>query len=226
MLVESVRFGRYQLAGIFHSENPEASACVITCHGFLSSKDSSKYVAISEESCKKGFSALRFDFRGCGESEGLLRDTTLSKRILDLKSALDFVEDKSTHIFIMGSSLGGCVSILTAAQDSRIKGIATWATPAHFSEPKEKNHIHQAFFSDAKLFDIPKRIAKVFCPLLIIHGRQDKQVPFSHANILFRKANEPKLIRIIDNADHRFTNPILRTKAIELTLEWFMKHSG
>jgi len=122
--------------------------------------------------------------------------------------------------------LGGCVSILTAAKDSRIKGIVTWATPAHFSFPKEKNHIYQDFFNDAKRLYIPRRITEVFCPLLIIHGSQDRQVPVSHANILFKKANEPKLLRIIDGADHRFTNPIIRTKAIEITLEWFKKHLG
>jgi len=34
----------------------------------------------------------------------------------------------------MGSSLGGCISILTATKDKRIKALATWATPSYLSE--------------------------------------------------------------------------------------------
>jgi alpha-beta hydrolase superfamily lysophospholipase len=224
ILSNSIVFGEYQLSGVLYNRNSNASACIIMCHGFQSSKDSSKYVAISEESYKRGFSSLRFDFRGCGDSGGSLRETTLSGRILDLKSAIDYIENKSSKIFLMGSSLGGCVSILTAAEDSRIKGVVAWATPAHFNFPREKNHINNDFFHDAKRFDILKKVTNLSCPLLIIHGNQDMQVPVSHANALFEKATEPKLIKIFEEADHRFTNSTVRIKAIDLTLDWFEKH--
>ena len=49
-----VRFGEYRLAGVLHLPSERTLACVITCHGLYSSKDSEKYtnIGISERSKK------------------------------------------------------------------------------------------------------------------------------------------------------------------------------
>ncbi|MEM2304680.1 MAG: PhoPQ-activated protein PqaA family protein, partial [Candidatus Methanomethylicia archaeon] len=40
-------------------------------------------------------------------------------------------------------------------------------------------------------------------PLLIIHGGKDELIPVKHAITLFRKAGEPKKLKIIPNATHK-----------------------
>jgi dipeptidyl aminopeptidase/acylaminoacyl peptidase len=222
-----VKFGEYGLAGVLHSPSEEAPTCIITCHGLMSSKDSEKYVEISRRLCGEGFAVLRFDFRGCGESGGRFEDTSLTGRIEDLESALDFVKEQGYEsIGVMGSSLGGTVAILTAAKDKRVKALVTWATPCHLDELFQEEVIEglEKLKLDAKKYDVVKAVKEMHCPILIVHGSLDEQVPLSHAEVLYENANEPKSIQIIEGADHRLTNSTHRKRAIELTLNWFKKY--
>jgi len=222
-----VRFGEYGLAGVLHSPNGKASACVITCHGLYSSKDSEKYVSIGRRFCGEDLAILRFDFRGCGESGGLFEESSLTGRIEDLESALDFVEEQGYEsVGVMGSSLGGSVSILTAAKDRRVKALVTWATPCYLDELFRGEVIKgfEKLRQDVSKYDVVKAVKEMHCPILIVHGSLDEQVPLSHANVLYENANEPKGIQIIEGADHRLTNPIHREKAVELTLNWFKRY--
>jgi alpha-beta hydrolase superfamily lysophospholipase len=222
-----VRFGEYGLAGVLHSPNGGTSACVITCHGLYSTKDSEKYVGIARRFCKEGLAVLRFDFRGCGESGGLFEDTSLTGRMEDLESALDFVQEQGYgSIGVMGSSLGGTVAVLTAAKDERIRALVTWAVPCRLDELFRKGVIEglEKLRQDIRKYDVVKAVKEVHCPVLIVHGSLDEQVPLSHGEVLYENANEPKGIKIIEGADHRLTNSLHRRKAIELTLDWFKKY--
>ena len=223
---ESVRFGERGLAGVLHSPPRRPLACVITCHGFLSNKDSPKYIEMANRFCEEGFSVLRFDFRGCGESPGELDQTTLSGRIEDLGSALDFVvgERKHEKVGLMGSSLGGCVSILKAG-DERVKALVTWATPCIRGE---SFGLEMGVFRELQRnlagYDITKTLRETNRPILIIHGSSDKLVPPSQARALYENANQPKNILMVEGADHVFSDPVHRRKAIEATLDWLKKY--
>jgi abhydrolase domain-containing protein 17 len=46
------------------------------------------------------------------------------------------------------------------------------------------------------------KIKEVHCPILIIHGKDDRIVPFWHGEKLFEAANEPKLKFWVDDAGH------------------------
>jgi len=222
-----VRFGEYGLAGVFHSPNEKTRACVVTCHGLISSKDSEKYVGIARRFCGEDLAVLRFDFRGCGESGGLFEETSLSGRMEDLESALDFVEEQGYEsIGVMGSSLGGTVSILTAAKDKRVNALVTWATPCYLDELFREDVMKgfEKLRQDVSNYDVVKAVKGIPCPILIVHGSLDQQVPLSHAKALYDNAKETKDIQIIEGGDHRLTDPIYRSKAVELTLGWFKKY--
>lgn len=221
-----VRFGKHKLAGILHSQSQKSRTCVITCHGLVSSKDSEKYVEIARRFCEEGISVFRFDFRGCGESGGKLEETTLTERIEDLGSALDFVQSQGVfRIGVMGSSLGGCVSILRAAEDGRINALITWATPCLLDELFGGDpNVFRRLRQDAQRYDLLEALKKVSCPVLIVHGGSDEIVPRSHARTMFEKANQPKEILIVEGADHGFTDPIMRKYAIEKSLSWAKKY--
>ncbi len=221
------RFGKQGITGVIRSPHEETSACVITCHGLYSNKDSEKYVSIAHRLCAEGLSVLRFDFRGCGESEGLFRDTSLTGRMEDLEEALNLIQEKGYEsVGVMGSSLGGTVAVLTAAKDKRVKALVTWATPSCLDELVKGEVIKglEKLGQDASRYNVSKALKDVHCPILVIHGSLDKQVPSFNAEVLNENANKPKNIQIIEGADHRFTNPIHRKRAIELTLDWFRKY--
>lgn len=219
-----VRFGKRHLAGVLHQPSKRSSASVITCHGLYSHKDSQKYVEIARRFCEEGLVVLRFDFTGCGESRGKFEDSTLSMRINDLESALDFMEQQQhQEIGVMGSSLGGCISILTASRDERIKALTTWATPYYLKKIFSREETLGKFREDIKTHDMAKAAEEVTQPTLIIHGSQDKLVPLSHTHALYREL-KLKHLEIIEGADHRFTNPTHRVKAIDFTLNWFKNY--
>ena len=227
MKEKNVRFGEHGLAGVFHSPREKASTCVITCHGLYSSKDSEKYVGIARRFCGEGLAVLRFDFRGCGESVGRFEETSLTGRMEDLEDALDFVQQQGCEsVGLMGSSLGGTVAVLTAAKDERVKALVTWATPCHLDELFRGEGIKglEKLRQDVSRYDVVKAVKGVHCPVLIIHGSLDEQVPLSHAEFLYENAKEPKDIQIIKGGDHRLTDPSHRRRAVELTLDWFKKY--
>jgi pimeloyl-ACP methyl ester carboxylesterase len=52
---------------------------------------------------------LRFDFSGCGLSDGNFEDLTVKKLSSDLKSAVNLMQNYSTNITLVAHSLAGCV---------------------------------------------------------------------------------------------------------------------
>jgi len=143
MRMEKVTFisEAQKISGILHLPEKENPSCVIASHGLLSSKDSEKYIALGERISREGMAMLRFDFRGMGESEGGEEDNTISKKIADLSAAVDFIKSYpglGEGIGLIGSSLGGFVSLIKASTDKRVKATAIWATPHHLDDLKTK----------------------------------------------------------------------------------------
>lgn len=62
------------IAGLMTIPNgPGKYPCVILSHGLISSKESSKYIALSERFAGAGIATCRFDYHGCGASGALLK---------------------------------------------------------------------------------------------------------------------------------------------------------
>lgn len=221
-----------RLDGILHLPGPGKWPCVITAHGLFSAKASDKFLLLAARLTEAGFACFRFDFRGCGESGGALKDTTVSGRINDLKAALTSLQDHQAldgHFFLMGSSLGGYVSLFVTAEQSNVKGTAVWATPAHLrdlegrKEALQANGLGEPFFQEiaqGSLVEAPVGVSRC----LIIHGEADELVSVSHATALYERAKEPKALEILRGADHRLTDLEHREQAVRLTAAWFKRH--
>jgi fermentation-respiration switch protein FrsA (DUF1100 family) len=238
----------------FHSQNQrifgnlhlprDGSSCVVTLHGLESNKDSGKWPIIAERLCDEGYACLRFNFQGCGKgsekSEGFFEDVTLTRRIVDFKSALDFLQDTEKvdmwKLGVVGSSFGGMVAI--AAQDRRVKAIVTMATPYKILRrertqiPKEAGGYYElpsgarfkiGFYEDLRKYDLIEAVRNA-PPIAILHGNSDEIVPLEHAKKLYEAAPEPKRLEIIEDADHVFSQNKHLNKVIDLTLEWFKKY--
>lgn len=221
----------YKISGILHLPDQKNPPCVIASHGLLSSKDSEKYIAIGDQLSKEGMALLRFDFRGIGESEGEIAEDTVSRRLADLDSAIDFVKsrkDLSGRIGLLGSSLGGFVSLLRASKGKKTKSVVIWATPFYLddlgSKGKEEYPLpSEAFFEDLAKHQLLPLLPKV-SNCLVIHGEKDELVSVDQALGIFYHLGVPKEIHIIGDADHRLTHPSHRQRAIDLSVDWFKKY--
>ncbi len=213
----------------------EEAPLVVTCHGFYSSKDSEKYLQIEERYSKAGLGVLRFDFGGCGSSEGRFEDTTLSGRLSDLDVVLDFVKPYAGRVGLLGSSFGGCVALLAAARREVVKATVALSTPLYleevFREILEKGELYKdsrfkvkkEFWDDLRNYDM-KREARRVGHLLVIHGTLDELVSTQHAKDLYDLCQGPKMLEIIEGAEHGFSDTMDRARMIDLSLKWFEKY--
>jgi pimeloyl-ACP methyl ester carboxylesterase len=194
----------------------EKSKGIIIClHGYPANKADILPVV---EFLYPEFSLLLFDFRAHGESQGKVCYFGL-KEFLDVKSAIDFIknnkETKDLPIGIWGYSFGGAVGIISASKFNEIKCVVTDSAFANFPD-MVKNYYKNlgplkyifsffsiflgryVFRSDFKLNSPENFINNVKCPVLIIHSRNDEFVPFTHAQKLFERANQPKEIYVVE----------------------------
>jgi alpha-beta hydrolase superfamily lysophospholipase len=234
MRTEKVEFESegQKLSGILHLPEKKSPPCVIASHGLLSSKESEKYIALGDRLSQEGIAMLRFDFRGIGESEGRIEDDTVSRRIMDLGSAIDFTRsrrDLGNRIGLLGSSLGGYVSLTKASQVEKIRAIVIWATPFHLDDLKSNKGAEGHPLPDEAFFeDLPKHQLLPLLPKVsnctVIHGEKDELVPVDQAWEIFHSLGTPKEIHILEGADHRLTDTAHRTRAMELSAAWFRRY--
>ena len=234
MNVEKVSFESdgQRIAGILHLPDEKNPPCVIASHGLLSSKNSEKYVALGEQISREGMAMLRFDFRGIGESEGSEEDNTISKKVADLNAGIDFIRSypgMGNRIGLMGSSLGGFLSLIKASGNKEIKAVVTWAAPIHLDDlGTKKQEEDYPLPPDVFFEDLPKhRLAPLLSKVshcLVIHGEKDELVPLDQAMEIFTHLSVPKELHVMGGADHRLTDPANRQRAIDLSVNWFKKY--
>jgi fermentation-respiration switch protein FrsA (DUF1100 family) len=205
--------------------------CVVTAHGLLSSKDSDKYLLIAAEFAQAGFGVCRFDFRGCGDSGGTLLETTVAQRVSDMHAVLERMRKHPAldgRLGLLGSSLGGFVSLFVAHEDPDVKGLAAWATPAELDdlgvgpEAVAEYGLGQPFVADLQAGRYLRAPGGTRA-CLFIHGDRDDVVPVEHARRLYAAAREPKRLAIIPGGDHPLTDLAHRREAVQMSLEWIRR---
>ena len=180
---------------------------------------------------QEGIALLRFDFRGCGESEGILAESTVSGRIADLGAAIEFARSYrglGKRMGLLGSSLGGYISLVKAAMNPEVRAVVIWATPFHLDGiESQKDAEGMPLLGEPFFEDLPKHHLLPLLPKvsngLVIHGQADELVPVDQAWEIFNSLGTYKEIRILEGADHRLTNPDHRQRATDLTVAWFKK---
>ncbi|MEM2970464.1 MAG: alpha/beta hydrolase, partial [Candidatus Bathyarchaeia archaeon] len=86
---------KQKLCGVLYLPNRGGPfPIVIVCHGLSTSKESKNTTMTYPEMVKNHIAVFAFDFSGHGESEGKFENVTISQAIDDLKSALEFIENK------------------------------------------------------------------------------------------------------------------------------------
>jgi uncharacterized protein len=104
----------------------ERRAAVVMMHGFGANKNGGP-----EWLCRQcaawGYVALRFDFRGCGDSEGTRGRVIPAEEVADARSAVAYLASRAdvdpAAIALCGSSLGGGVAVQAAAVEPRVAAV-------------------------------------------------------------------------------------------------------
>ena len=235
-----------QMLGVLHLPQGEGPfPAVALYHGFTGTKVEAHriFVKMARALSKAGIAAVRFDFRGSGDSAGDFDDMTVSGEIIDARRVLDFLQEQEAvageRLGVLGLSMGGAVAASVAGQDRRVKSLALWAAVAQFSlfEGQEElveqaracghadvggNVLKYAFYEDSRKQDPLKWVSAYGGPALIVHGDGDPTVPVAHAHLYFDAISGTKEKFIIPGADHTFNSHEWETAVIEKTAAWFV----
>ncbi len=218
---------------------------VLLVHGFgVTKEEGGMFDELAAHLSSYGIIVFRFDFSGRGQSEGDYFETSLTKQKEELKLMLEIIQsDKSVDpkkIGILAQSFGTCSTIALAPEVNTIILMGSLAHPSELlAQPakwekfdpdgisrKTKSsgeviNIGSQFWSDVKNYNLTKSISKISCPILFIHGSEDKSVPTSEMETLFKNAQNPKKI-ILEGAEHNFKPK--REEMYSIVINWFQGH--
>jgi dipeptidyl aminopeptidase/acylaminoacyl peptidase len=115
-----------KLDAVLHRPDKRAGdvPAFMVLHGFGGNKDGSGGLASAHMLEKLGYAALRFDFRGCGKSDGPRGRTICLEQVADVKNALTWLAGQpgidGRRIGVIGHSFGAAVAVYSAGVDPRI----------------------------------------------------------------------------------------------------------
>lgn len=136
-----------------------------------------------------GLSALRFNFRGVGRSQGTFADGIGEQD--DLRAALTFLAAAdgmaSKPLAAVGYSFGAAVVARTACADPHVVALACIALPAGFPG-----------------YDDFPELRRCHLPKLFLHGAADDLCPLPKVRELVGAVPEPRSLIALPEADHFF----------------------
>ena len=175
--------------------NPKSNYTILYSHGNAS--DIGTVSEVLQALYDAGFSVLTYDYPGYGYSSGKPTELGAYNAAEVAYSYLtDSLDVPPKKIILHGQSLGGGISTYLAAKKP-VAGLileSTFATAFQVRVPFR--------ILPFEKFPSIRRIRNIDCPLLLIHGTDDKTIPFSHSEELLAAAAEPKRLVAIAQADH------------------------
>lgn len=248
--------GGQKLAACLHRPEPDRTGAsapvVICCHGLTGSRVGAcfRMVQLGRLLEAEGIACLRFDFRGCGESDGRFRDLTIPMLIEDLRAVLATVERlpgcDATRLGIVGSSFGAFTAAQVAEEMAGLRCLAFWAPVANVRSlieqqmpPPAWEFLHEygwvdhhgmplskPFFENIPQADGATQLARTPRPLLIYQSLGDPQVPIEHGRAYeaaLRQAGVEVRLETIQAEDHGMRSVTLNEKIVAGTLAWMRR---
>jgi len=157
-----------------------------------------------------GFSVFAYDYQGYGTSEGRPSERAM---YADVTAAYEYLTEQlktpPQQIISMGRSLGCAAAIDLAAR----RPVAALVIESPFLSAFRVLTRVQLLPWDR--FRNADKIRQIHVPVLVIHGRADRVVPFWQGQSLFTLANEPKHALWLDSAGHNDAMIIAPKKYLE-----------
>lgn len=224
-----------KLGHIAYNKSEGKTPTVIFLPGFRSDMEGSKALYIEALCRGLGQSFIRFDYSGHGKSGMNFRDCSITTWKNDTLNIID--ELTTGEVILIGSSMGGWIMLLAALErKTRIKGlIGIAAAPdftadlmmQYFNEEQKKQLITNGeilipnCYDDQEPYPITKKLIddgnknlllqkpiQLTCPVRLIHGMADNDVPYQTAARIAEKLESANVeIHLVKNGGHRMSEP-------------------
>lgn len=248
--------GRQKLAACLHRPEVGRGAppapLVICCHGLTGNRVGAcfRMVSLGRRLAAENIACLRFDFRGCGESDGRFQDLSIPTLREDLRAVVAAVPTfpgcDPARIGIVGSSFGALTASLTAGRISALRCLVFWAPVAEAGSLIDRKmtdaawtflrghgwvehhgmRLGAAFFDQIPDVDGPAMLAEAARPLLIYHAAGDEQVPIRHGRAYeaaLKKAGAVVQLEPIEADDHAMRSVAASDTILDGTVTWLRR---
>lgn len=207
---------------------------VIFLGGFQSDMTGTKASALAAACARTGRAFVRFDYFGHGRSSGAFTDGTIGRWREDALLVLDRLSEGPQ--ILVGSSMGGWIMLLLAlARPARIAGLVGVAPAPDFTEKLMWERYSEAvrrtlredglYLEPSAYGDAPYAVSwrlieegrqhllldrlqpiKLSCPVRLLQGTDDQDVPMDYALGLLKKIEAPALtLTLVKGGDHRLS---------------------
>ena len=195
-----------------------ARALVVMLHGFPGHKHTQNDIFgdLEFQIAQDDFHTLRFDFRGCGESEGKAEEFTFQSAGEDVGSIISWARSFGYQkFFFIGEGLGATLALLNLnpdvrgavllwpALDPRLTGMREALAAAASPEAQTQGYvvwrgakIGLPFLKEIKSFNPTRKLRNLKIPLLIQQGSADEEVSPAQMELLRRHARSLRRIEM------------------------------
>lgn len=218
---------------------------IIMSHGFPGHKSyhDDVYGSVEFLLSDRGYHTIRYDYRGCGESDGREENFTIGSACEDFQTILYWAKTKGYKRFLyIGEGLGGALSIMNIDLDV-IALVLFWPVLdldsyrknalniSHIKDEELKNgyveqnkkRIGVSFIKELKKIDITYAIQDVRMPTLIMHGVQDKDIPIEQLDLARSQMNSKRIeITSFQDGEHGLSGANHR-KSMMFQLQQFVE---
>jgi pimeloyl-ACP methyl ester carboxylesterase len=214
---------------IAYKYRPGRGPTLVFLSGYRSDMEGGKALAVDAWAGREGRAMLRLDYSGCGASEGMFEDGTLTMWRDDVLDAIDAFAPNGPLI-IIGSSMGGWLALLvTLRLGERVQALVGIAAAPDFTDWSATEAKIEALRRDGRFeepsdySDQPDVITLGFWesgqanlllgdeiafdgPVRLLQGQQDSVVPVSIAFRLGRALRSADVQTIlVKDGDHRLS---------------------
>lgn len=198
------------------------NAVLVMAHGFRGSRDSGGRAAGVAYQAAAHMSVVRFNFTGT---------QIISRQVEELRAVLREVclRAPGCRLFLLGRSLGGAASIITASQTAGLAGLILWATPndlrftfnyvmgeenyawldagetLHFNDERGECALTPDFLTDFDQYNLEDCLRRTRLPVLLLHCAGDEVVLVQQAKRNAEVLGERGELHIFAGGDHSFT---------------------
>ena len=190
-----------------NSEDSKAP-CIIHFDGLDVMKEFIYLIGVPQEYARRGISTLLLDHPGVGEALRL-QDLKLTPNTEEPASAaVDYLETRkdvdTNKIGIAGISLGGYYAPRAAGFENRLKCVVAWGAINDYGEITKnrlngsgtnlsvshwEEHMHwvlgtsnrEQIIEITNQMSLDEALTKILCPILVMHGENDRQIPLTTA---------------------------------------------
>jgi pimeloyl-ACP methyl ester carboxylesterase len=207
---------------------------IIWLGGLRSDMTGSKAEALHQAAEAAGLAFLRFDYEGHGQSSGKFADCVMSDWIGQAQAMVESQTDG--RVILVGSSMGGWIAqILALRLADKVAGLVLIApatdmteklmwdemSPAQreslmrdgqLAEPSQYSAepliITQRLIEDGRQYGLLPGPIGISCPVRILQGDQDPDVPWQHGLLTHQAIASPDCqFILIKGGDHRLSRP-------------------